>query len=440
MLMKTFWCGLALVAIAWISAPRDASAQVASQRMPRDVDSSNAAGWWRPLVVRSNGEVFTAFDAPGTAANNHYVKFGRRVNPGGVDDWTFGFLKNADGTAWLANDDPGHNQPTMAIDGDGFIHVWADGHDDVWQYFRSTAAYDVTDIRRASGMPGSVAFTYPVAATAPNGDVYLMIRNQTGGTGNSRADLFRWNDNTNTWGTVAEFARQAGYLPYPNSMVIDSVGDVHLAWEWAHDHARGLRHYGSYLRYEPSTGVFRNVWNTVVPTPVNFSTPDLFYRTLGPNEVLTSNDDGAGIQSAALAVDNLRRPSVVYRYRPNVVTPAGSDPSFLHFNVYRVRWNGSEWVDRVQIYTADHDVPAALGQSHNGTRVRTYFATTGGGLMVAQNTDSWIPQALDPSKAVRRLSAVALNSSTDIVYACAPTDIDANTGSVYIFNIGATLP
>ena len=68
-------------------------------------------------------------------------------------------------------------------------------------------------------------------------------------------------------------------------MHIDSTGDVHLVWSWAYDHARGLRHYGSYLRYDPSDrDVLRNIFNTVVTLPVNLSTPDLFYQGLGGGE------------------------------------------------------------------------------------------------------------------------------------------------------------
>ena len=53
--------------------------------------------------------------------------------------------------------------------------------------------------------------------------------------------------------------------------------------------------------------------------------------------------------------------------------------------------------------------------------------------MMAENTSSWIPQALDSTKAVRRLSAVARNSTTDIVYGSAPTEIDA--GRLYLFEV-----
>jgi hypothetical protein len=427
MFTKTTWSGRVLAALSFFLCAQPSMAQVTVTTVPRDIDSSNQAGWWRPLVVRGNDTYF-AFNAPHPTANKHYVKFGKWDGT----NWTFGFLKNADGTAWVdpnQNDDIGHTQPTMAIDGDGVIHVWADGHDEPWQYFRSTSALDVTDIRRAQGMPGSVAFTYPVAATAPNGDVYLMIRNHAGGI-RGRGELYHWNDNTNAWRHVGQFAAQtSNAVVYPDGMHIDDIGDVHLVFSWAYLHARGLRHYGSYLRYDVSHDVFRNSWDTVVSIPVNISTPNLLYYGLQGGETFDAADTGIGLQSATVAVDNLRRPSIVFRHRPTAGT------GDLDFNVYRIRWNGSNWVDKVTIHTAANDCPAALGHSHNGTRVRAYFATTGSGLMMAENTSSWIPQALDSTKAVRRLSAVARNSTTDIVYGSAPTEIDANTGRLYLFEV-----
>src|SRR5690606_27396920 len=75
-------------------------------------------------------------------------------------------------------DDGGHNQPTIAVDGNGVIHAFVSMHNDSWNYFRSTTAGDVTTmVEQSAEVPdGELGFTYPVAATAPNGDVYLMAR------------------------------------------------------------------------------------------------------------------------------------------------------------------------------------------------------------------------------------------------------------------------
>src|SRR5687767_13978338 len=187
-----------------------------------------------------------------------------------------------------------------------------------------------------------------------DGDVYLMIRNQFGGV-RGRGELYHWNDNTNVWRHVGQFASQtSNAVVYPDGMFIDDIGDVHLVFSWAHLHARGLRHYGSYLRYDVSHDVFRNSWDTVVSIPVNISTPDLLYYGLQSAETFDAADTGIGLQSATVAVDNLRRPSIVFRHRPTAGT------GDLDFNVYRIRWNGSNWVDKVTIHTAANDCPAAL--------------------------------------------------------------------------------
>ena len=76
MFTKTGWFGLVLTALSLVPCAQIGIAQVTVTTVPRDIDSSNQAGWWRPLVVRGTDTYF-AFNAPGTVANNHYVKFGK---------------------------------------------------------------------------------------------------------------------------------------------------------------------------------------------------------------------------------------------------------------------------------------------------------------------------------------------------------------------------
>jgi hypothetical protein len=60
------------------------------------------------------------------------------------------------------------------------------------------------------------------------------------------------------WRHVGQFASQtSNAVVYPDGMHIDDIGDVHLVFSWAHLHARGLGHYGSYLRYDVSHACVR---------------------------------------------------------------------------------------------------------------------------------------------------------------------------------------
>lgn len=399
-----------------------ATAVSAVERMPRDADSSNTAAWWVPLAYR-NGVSYFAFDAPGSTAERHEVKVGKRDAAG---TWTFGVLKNADGTTWSDDDDPGHNQPTIAVDGDGYIHVWADLHGDDWRYFRSSSAGDVSDLRRRSEMPGSGSFTYPVAKTAPNGDVWLFLRNRasTSGTG----ELYRFANASRTWSRISGFAYSAGAVVYPDDLVFGSDGSLHIVWEWAKTSPRSLRHYGSYLRYVPSTNRWYYMDGTQATVPVSLtSSSKLFYLPLQSGEAFVEDETVKGLQSAKIALDPNDRPTIAYRFRPT----DGSGTQ--NFDVWRVRWDGGAWVNREKIYAANNDVPAALGLTRNATSVRVYFTTTGGGLQraVKTGTTDWTITALAPGKAIFRTNVTPIDGDTDVVYGGAPTDVNSTTGSVY---------
>jgi hypothetical protein len=102
----------------------------------------------------------------GSSNNNHKVKVAKRDSNG---NYIEGFLLNADGSVWQHGDDNGHDQPTIAVDGDGYIHVFADHHNDGWRYFRSTNPDSVSEIKRTTDIVNSSGtYTYPVATTAPN--------------------------------------------------------------------------------------------------------------------------------------------------------------------------------------------------------------------------------------------------------------------------------
>lgn len=391
------------------------------ERMPANVDSSNQAAWWVPLALY-NGATYFVYDSPDTAdPAKHGLAIARRDSAG---NWTSASLKNADGTPWTHQpDDIGHRAPTIAIDGDGYIHVWADMHNDNWRYFRSSLSADITDIRQRSDMPGSGAFTYPVAKTAPNGDVWLFLRNNA-----SVGELHHWSNSANSWNKVSTFASSSGAVVYPDDLVFSADGTLNIVWEWAYNNPRGLRHYGSFLRYKPGTNAWTYIDGTAATVPVSLtSSPKLFYLPLQSGEVFTAPDTAKGLQSAKIALDpNSGWPSIAYRFRP---TDGSGD---YNFDVWRVRWNGSAW-SHEKVYAASNDVPAGLGLTRNATNVRVYFATLGGGMQRALKTSTtpWAITALAPGKAIQRVNAAPLNDTTDILYGGAPTDVDANTGSVY---------
>ncbi|TQV70547.1 hypothetical protein FKG94_21225 [Exilibacterium tricleocarpae] len=419
-------------AVALFLTATTTDAQVAQEQLSTTVDKSNQAGWWKPLAV-AGGRQYFAFNEPGSANNNHRGVVA--VKDAGV--WQYGNLKTSGGGLWQHNDDLGHDQPTIAIDGDGFIHVFTDMHNDGWRYFRSAAANDVSDIRQKFDiLPNGGSLTYPVANTAPNGDVYLIIRNRAGGQG-GKGELIHWNNAANTWNHVATFAFNPNDMVYPDDLVVDSAGIVHFIFQWSAGGTNPMRHYGSYLQYNPATGNFKTANGATVSTPVSLATPDLFFQGLEPGEQFIPQPNpttsaGKGMQSAKLALDGLNKPSVVYRYRTS-----GSSGS-RDYDVYRIRWNGSAWVDKELLFD-DTDTIAALGHTHNGSRVRAYYVTGDKHLRVAEKSAGvWTHYTLSNTDSIERIGVVPFGTD-DLIYASAPTAKNANSGNLFSIVAGDIL-
>jgi hypothetical protein len=298
-----------------------------AELVPYRMDSSNQAGWWKPIDVL-DGSVYVAYNAGRENSPDHTVYIAKRTLDGA---WSRGCAIRRRVCASYP-DDIGHNQPTIALDGDGYIHLFASMHGDPWRYWRSRKPGDVATLKRRSPeLPDQGGlFTYPIAARAPNGDLYLIVRDRWKGV------LYRWDNIADEWGRVATFADDRAFLAYPDDLVIDAAGTVHIAWEWSvwGVGCGGCRHLPSYLRYDPETGTFSNVAGAGVAIPTR---PDslIAYEGLVEGERLDREQNGLGVQSAKIVVDPATGyPTAVYRQRTVVGGP---------FTVRLARWDGAAW-------------------------------------------------------------------------------------------------
>ena len=404
-----------------------ASASHSVVEVPYRMDASNQAGWWRP-IEEHNGHVYLAYNAwggPGPTnggpTDTHTVYIARRSPDG---SWTRGCLKSAPGSGCVVyGDDVGHNQPSIAIDGDGYIHAFVSMHNDNWRYYRSDAPGDVTTmVNRSAELPDQgLRYTYPNLAKAQNGDVYLIIRVYPTWPGPGYGRLFRWSNSAKTWARVATFAADSDWIVYPNDVAGTSDGRIHIGWEWAYGGANGLRHLGSYLVYDPATGQFRNAAGTVVNAPATTASP-VVYRPLGPHE----NPPGCrkpsscpGVQSAKLAINpSTGRPLVAYRYRSNHNYP---------FRVWLAEWTGSSWANSL-VYAGNYDTYAALDITTPGSDdVRVYYAKketlqpNQPHVATRSQSGGWVEHALLYGARVERLSVIR-RSQIDYLYMADPGD------------------
>ena len=393
-----------------------------AEEVPYRMDASNQAGWWSPLAERG-GSIYVAYNGWGSstsgASNDTHTVYVARRTPAGT--WTRGCLPAASPATGCAHftDDIGHRQPSVAIDGDGYIHVFASMHHDLWHYFRSDVPGDPTTmVDRSAEMPDQeVMFTYPNATRTPNGDVYLIAR------GNPNGRLYRWDDDADTWSHVATFAAQNGYIVYPDDIDSDAQGNLHIAWEWAYGGTDGLRHLGSYLRYDPASGQFSDAAGTALAVPVGIDSSAV-YQPLEPGELSTdrgSDLNPAGFQSAKLAIDPATgRPTAAFRLRP---TDGG------RFEVRLAQWDGTRW-QRQTVYAGRYTTFAAIDVTLLGGRPRVYYAKTAvpngdqAFVAVRQPDGRWVEDApLLPGVPVERLAVVqTADGTTDHVYLSAPPE------------------
>lgn len=392
------------------------------ETVPVTIDGSNQSGWWNPLAV-VDGITYFAYNVP-AGTGRHEVHLASRSTTG---EWTSGCLRFADGACADYLNDNGHNQPSVAIDGAGDIHVFASMHHEDWNYFRSTVPGDVTSLVEVSEqMPdqGST-ISYPITSVGPDGDVWLMVR--SGADAQARRDgvLYHYDLDTNTWARETMIASATNYSVYPDDLIVDVDGLVHVLWEWHRWAAGPYRHLGSYAIWNPQSQSFSDVAGDLLPTPIRPTTPGpVVFQPFTADE--TMNSTTPAVQTTKMAVRDGRLEGIVYRY-----SAAGS----TLFDLKWATWTGTDWnretlVDSAAL-GAGVDTIATMDATAFGSKTRAYAVlsvqtcnvTRSQVVMLEQSAGrtGWAVEAIgDPMLGQQRLRAATAEDGTDVLYLSAP--------------------
>lgn len=355
----------AVVAALAVAAPAHAGVHPSTvETLPVTVDSSNQSGWWNPLAV-VDGVTYFAYNVPGSASDRHQVHLGARAADG---TWTSGCLRTADGACADFLDDNGHNQPSIAVDGDGVIHAFVSMHHEDWNYFRSTTPGDVTSLVDVSGeMPDAgAAISYPVTAAGADGDVWLMVRVGADSQGRRDGVLYHYDLSTSTWSRETVIGAAVGHSFYPDDLEIDAAGLVHVLWEWGPWPADPYRHLGSYAVYDPAAHAFSDISGAALPTPVRPDTAGaVIWRPYTPGEDIGSAVPA--VQTAKMSLADGELVGIAYRY----ATDAEND-----FDLMWATWNGAAWssktlIDATELGSGVSTI-AALDTTSYGSKTRVY--------------------------------------------------------------------
>jgi hypothetical protein len=269
-------------------------------------------------------------------------------------------------------DDPGHNTPSVAVDGDGFIHVWYDMHNDQMKIKKSAEPRRVDAGWLHESGPWSGEYTYPAATVASNGDVYFAARR----TSNWACQLFHYDRSEKNWRLVADFAQASGftcYLPRPYG---GSDGKVHLSFQWRKGKPGANRHLGSYAVYDPGEDTFKRADGTPYHLPISPLTADAYQ----PLEAYWENR--YGISTHGLAENDQGQPLIVY----NFFRRGRPDQRVVRL----ARWSGSGWV------TTDLAGPVSgttLGDAdivNRHGRINVFYNDSSGRLARMQSVDGGV--------------------------------------------------
>jgi rhamnogalacturonyl hydrolase YesR len=218
-----------------------------------------------------------------------------------------------------------HNTVAFAVDGDGFLHVAWDHHDNPLNYARGIAPGSL-ELGPRQPMTGrhEDSVTYPSFLRLPDGDLLFLYRDGRSGRGNLA--LNRYSVRTKTWTQVqpnlidGEGRRSA----YP-SATVDSRGVLHLAWVWRDSPDVATNHDLCYAR-SADGGL---TWTTAAGAPLALP------LTAANSDYALRIPTGRSLMNPpAVAADGDGRPCLADYW-----CPEGSDIPQYHL----VRHDGSQW-------------------------------------------------------------------------------------------------
>lgn len=325
----------------------------------------NVAAFKRQAIVSSGGYQFVSY----YGSDGRLIVARRKAGPSGWTNWSFKrteFIPNEIG-------DP-HNVSTIALDGDGYLHLAWGVHRNPLLYTRSTApvlndlpfSFTNDSIGNADfGGHGAEIpmhdqpITYPEFYRVPgSGDVLLSYR--TGAAGNGEYQLVRWDDQSDVW--VPVHVSGDGGAPwidedysgdarpnanaYLNALAFDGRGRLLASWTWrsGKDSTTAFKDYQS--NHDIMFAASAAPDQSSPPFTVWFDQQQRVYERDGRHaidegnaEVIVPLAEGSSlINAASMTVDRRGRPLIATWYAPS----AGSGD---HTRQYVLIWfDGAKWV------------------------------------------------------------------------------------------------
>lgn len=290
---------------------------------PPSVHAVEIADGWSSTSV--NTAVFRA-NSVTTHGNEQYASF---YDPDGhvtLAKRTLGSdTRTVERTPYKGNVADAHNVISIAVDGDGYLHVAFDHHGHPLRYARSVAPGSLTlgPLESMTGIDEDNV-TYPEFHTLPDGDLLFVYRSGASGRGNMAMNRYR--TATRTWERVQDSLIDGEEQRSPYwQMCIDAAGMLHVSWVWRETWLVETNHDMCYARSADGGLTWERSDGTPYTLPITASNAEYACRIPQNSEL---------INQTSMTADSEGRPYIATYWRD-----AGSDVP-----QYRLVWHdGATW-------------------------------------------------------------------------------------------------
>lgn len=236
-------------------------------------------------------------------------------------------------TQYRGNAADAHNSISIAVDGDGFLHIAWNHHNSPLQYCRSVRPGSL-ELEPMTEMLGSSEdrVTYPEFHSLPNGGLLFLYRDGVSGGGN--LVLNRYDLKNKRWTRVQDklIDGEGERNAYPQ-MAVDVKGTVHLSWVWRESHDVATNHDMCYARSADGGQTWQKSSGAQYQMPITARTAEYAWRIQPGSEL---------INQTSMSADALGRPYIATYFRP----PGELVPQYHIIYLDGERWRSSQVTHR----------------------------------------------------------------------------------------------
>lgn len=284
-----------LLSAAWLAASLHvAAAPVVSTVGPGWANNSVNAVVFRKnsLVTHGDTQYVAYYDA------ERYLVLGKRKL--GSTEWT------VRRSAWQGNAADAHNAISIMVDGDGYLHVAWDHHNNPLRYARGVAP-GALELGPKLPMTGAdeAEVSYPEFYRLPNGNLLFFYR--LGGSGRGDLVINRYDVAARRWTRLhtnlitGEGKRNAYWQAF-----LDHRGTLHVSWVWRESPDVASNHDMAYAR-SPDGGVsWERADGTPYVLPISAASAEYALRIPQNSEL---------INQTSMAADGEGRPYIASYWR-----------------------------------------------------------------------------------------------------------------------------